>query len=229
MTSGNWNNFQDYAQQNLNQIEEAIRQQNEARRQYNQQLVQQGYVTGYQEIRSLRNTITYLQNKLVSAEQNIRYLTKKTVDLKNSIKRSKEGKIMKSDYFDARGFCQEHRRKDCVNCQTDWMEKNSKLSNQSLAIVASSLAGEKENSLEAEDVQVRAKKDLSRKKRFIQKSLGRTEEQIKKTKVKDLPKLMMQAQEEITVGGMEELLDEDTKESGGFIKGLLRFFLKMGK
>ena len=80
-----------------------------------------------------------------------------------------------------------------------------------------------------EEEQISYSERLSDQVKFIKKSLDLSDEKIKKTKIKEIPDLIKKAENEITVGGMQELLEEKTREAKGVIKSILRFFLKMGK
>lgn len=176
-------------------------------------------------------TSIYIEKARLAREN--QRLKEKVKELEKIINHLKEGDSMRSDYFRLNGRCIRHDDYDCDDCndmvqEEDEQEREEKRE-KTTAIVVSSLSTGNQGSIEVENAQVKMKSELSRQKRFIKKSLGLTDEKIKKTKVNDLPNLLKKAQSEITVGGMEELLEEDTKDSGGFIKGLLRFFLKMGK
>src|SRR6185369_128081 len=94
--------------------------------------------------------------------------------LRATIKRLRKGQYMRSDFFNSKNVCLEHREYKCLECETAYQNTNSSENSNALMIVTSSLANDR-SSMESEDMQLRLRKDLHRKKRFIQKALNKTD------------------------------------------------------
>jgi hypothetical protein len=108
------------------------------------------------------------------------------------------------------------------------MEAKKDSDSRAITVVSSSLV-HGDGDIQSEEMRLNAHHIMKRQLRFVSKALGVSDASLKKKKVKELPKLIKDAEEEITIGGMEELLEEDNRDSRGIVRGFLRFFLKMGK
>lgn len=184
-----------------------------------------------QEINRLRHELDSEREKNQKWDQMFEDKCEEIETLKEAITKifKNLGGHMKSDFFDKKGFCDEHGDKPCAVCTAAWQDEEAKSNTQALVLMGSTLSSGEDRGLEEEDSQIRALKNVRRQTRFIKKALDIKDEDVKKIKVKDLSKKMKEAQEEITLGGVEELLEEDTKEAGGFLKGIVKFFLKAGQ
>lgn len=167
-----------------------------------------------------------LLQQLQYQDERNRQLLQQNQELQQKIKTlRKEGYMARSDFFTKDGECKEHYERDCETCTLEWQEQEQEQNSRKMTLVTSTLV-EGGHSPGAEDLQLHAHQMIKHQVRFVKKSLGLTDEKIKKTKVKDLPQLIKKAEDEITVGGMEELLEEDTRDAKGFIKGIIRFFFR---
>ncbi len=150
------------------------------------------------------------------------------VIIKSLQKRVKGDTVMKSDFFRRSGLCVEHDEEDCTECMNAYMNAKKDEDSRAITVVSSSLI-HGNGDAQTEEMRLSAHHIMQRQLRFVKKALGVSDVSLKKKKVKELPKLLKDAEDNITIGGMEELLEEDNKDARGFIKGILRFFLKMGK
>lgn len=162
-------------------------------------------------------------------QREVERLQKENAELKKQIEHYKKGGFMAkltnfSKYFDSDYDCREHSENKCRECYEKMIQSQS----ASLAIIASSMVVG-DDGFESEQQKITAEESLDRQLRFVKKALAMGDPALKKKKVKELPELIKKAQDEITIGGMQELLGEDNRDSRGILKGLARFFLKMGK
>lgn len=152
-----------------------------------------------------------------------------SAELKQQTEHYKKGGAMNrpinfSIFFMSDYTCIEHDKLRCEEC----LEKMIRSKDTSLSLVASSMiAGD--NGFESEQQKLTAEESLGRQLRFVKKALNMGDPALKKKKIKDLPDLIKKAQDEITIGGMQELLTEDNRDARGILKGIARFFLKMGE
>lgn len=178
----------------------------------------------------LRVQSQYYQGNLSThTQREIERLQNENIALRKQIEHFKKGGFMTkptnfSKYFDSDYDCKEHSENKCGECYEKMIQSQS----ASLAIIASSMvAGD--DGFESEQQKITAEESLNRQLRFVKKALAMGDPALKKKKVKELPELIKKAQDEITIGGMQELLGEDNQDSRGILKGIARFFLKMGK
>ncbi len=69
--------------------------------------------------------------------------------------------------------------------------------------------------------------DYKKKTKFIKVALDMDDKKLNATKVKDLPDLMEKAKEELTVGKMNQLLQDEVIVESGFLRGIAGFFMGM--
>ena len=178
----------------------------------------------------LRVRDQYYQGSLsTDTQREVKRLQAENAELKKQIEHYKKGGFMTkptnfSKYFDSDYDCREHSENKCGECYEKMIQSQS----ASLAIIASSMVVG-DDGFESEQQKITAEESLNRQLRFVKKALAMGDPALKKKKVKELPELIKKAQDEITIGGMQELLGEDNRDSRGILKGLARFFLKMGK
>jgi hypothetical protein len=186
-----------------------------------------------QQIATLRNYYERRENMLrvQLPSSNYQYVIEerndlrlKVANLEEKIKRLKGGRMARKDFFTGDGYCREHRERNCETCLEEWHDTETTNSSKAIVLATSALINGNEGMSDLETAQIDAQRDLTRKLRFIKKSLNFTDEQIKKKKIKELPTLIKQAEDAMTIGGMIEILGEDIKDAGGVIKSMLRFF-----
>ncbi len=173
----------------------------------------------------------YYQGNLSTdgTRREVERLQRENAALKKQIEHFKKGGFMTkptnfSKYFDSDYDCREHSENKCGECYEKMIQSQS----ASLAIIASSMvAGD--DGFESEQQKITAEESLNRQLRFVKKALAMGDPALKKKKIKELPELIKKAQDEITIGGMQELLGEDNRDSKGILKGIARFFLRLGK
>ncbi len=170
----------------------------------------------------------YLEDKCRSLEADKAILQQKVIELEATIKRFKGGHMARSDYFYKDGTCKDHGEMNCVTCLEEWHDEEARKNSNAIVVATSTLVNGNEGMPDLESAQISAQRTLLRQMRFIKKSLAFTDDQLKKKKIKEIPTLVKKAEDEMTIGGMVELLTDDIKDAGGVIKGMLRFFLKKG-
>lgn len=164
-----------------------------------------------------------------NTQREVGMLKNENAELKKQVEHYRKGGFMKktinfSKFFDSDYDCKEHGNHQCEECREEMIRTEG----TSLSIVASSMITG-DDGFESEQQKLTAEESLGRQLRFVKKALNMGDPALKKKKVKELPDLIKKAQEEITIGGMQELLGEDNRDSRGILKGIARFFLKMGK
>ncbi len=176
--------------------------------------------------RFIRQSYSASQPDLLREIENLK---KENADLKKLAEHFRKGGFMNkpmnfSKFFDSGYDCRKHDTYKCNDCYQEMIQNES----TALTLVASSMvAGD--SGFESEQTKLNAEESLSRQLRFVKKALAMGDPALKKKKVKELPELIKKAQEEITIGGMQELLGEDNRDSRGILKGIARFFLNLGK
>lgn len=117
------------------------------------------------------------------------------------------------NFFGDDGYCIEHSDDECERC----IEESIKImrTNNLPALLSNSTQYRAVDKTEI-------KENFESQIGFIKKGLGMTDAQINKLKVKDINGKMKLAQDQITVGGMKELMDERLKP-WGLIGTLIRY------
>lgn len=206
--------FQSQQQENtLNQLQQQVTELQAYYRQREEMIL--GQSVNPESVFALQSQVDMLRRDRDNLQQ-------KVVQLEEKIKRLKGGRMARKDFFTSDGYCRDHRENNCETCLEDWHDEETKNSSKAIVLATSALVNGNEGISDLESAQINAQKDLTRKLRFVKKSLNFTDDQLKKKKIKELPTLIKKAEEEMTIGGMAELLADDIKDAGGVIKGFLR-------
>lgn len=129
-------------------------------------------------------------------------------DHRKGVYKNKMTKTKASRYFASDGSCREHDEYDCEECMAKV--------NRSIALIPmqGSVGG-------SECDKAKAIENFDRQINFVRTVEGMDEEALNKIKVKDLPKVMAKAQENVTVGHMKKLLSGDRPGIlGRFLQGV---------
>lgn len=169
-----------------------------------------------QQIEDHKRMVEYLNRQYMATYVPIVRETKKPMYYKQfeekGFTRGQVDDVLRGDIFDDDRNCEEHGDYECVNCI--WKELN-KTKVSGLPMLLST--AENYKTLDKQEIQENFESQVG----FIQKGLGLSDTQVAKLKIKEMPKKMKEAQENITVGSMRELMEERLKPVG-FLGGLFK-------
>lgn len=192
----------------------------------NQHLEHEARVSALRSQQELDQRLFEERNKFLYSQTE--QLNNRTRQLNYDIEHLNENKMDNEDneilqnerYFTYNQYCRKHRSYQCDECieRVRSMIK-VKTDNQNLpAIIA--------NPSDFQDVDGESvKKNFEDQVIFIQKSLGLSDKEIEKIKIKELPVRMREAQEKVTVGTMRSLMNERIHIKG-VIEKIGSFFTK---
>lgn len=122
--------------------------------------------------------------------------------------------VYKREFFASDGDCLEHNDYKCDECLAA-----SRSTSITLAVSDTRMSTvEKTDALE----------NYRKQTKFIKKALNLTDKGLASKKLKDIPNLMSRAQDEITIGKMGELLEEEYIPTG-IIRSIFGFFYRISK
>lgn len=170
------------------------------------------------EVDKTRSKAFYFEQKCKEMEKEKNKLVdenKRLVSENERLTRMVKGEYMaKSDFFRRNGQCRDHDEFDCPDCRNRYMKSVRDTDTQAIILSTSSTVHDSSDEFE---IQQRAGRAVERKIRFTAKGLNLSEEEINKIKVKDLPKYLKKAEDEITIGSLRQLLKEDHLLFGGVV------------
>lgn len=129
-------------------------------------------------------------------------------------------KMIANEYFQYNERCVKHDRYQCEDCKKQLLEK------QRSALIK----------IETTEIATNNDLALSRKMEridsfessvsFVKEALNYDDKKMAKVKIKDIPKLIAQAQDEMTVGKMEKFVSKEKRKIGVIGRSILRLFFK---
>lgn len=121
-----------------------------------------------------------------------------------------EGPYLNKKYFGSDGDCFLHREYKCDDC----VEKIMKGSGEDVSILPAIVVDDKAYSnVDKHD----AEESFDRQVSYVQEALDYTDKKMEHVRVKDMPKLVQEAHDKITVGKMKKLLGKNKSPKPGFV------------